>query len=159
LAANALFCSGVLNSPMNEAHFTKALCSKLYALFDEEDFTHNSLSSLLCISRVPQKRVSSSTSSCLCRCHCTIKSSTSFSVPRPLKGRFIHQNKLSPQIQKNCVSFGYCASRPRNMALIGFSQVAFNRRKLQCISKDFTVSLHISKLSSNGSKSHFVACL
>jgi hypothetical protein len=36
VAANALSHLGILNSPMNEAHFTEALCSKLYA-FDKED--------------------------------------------------------------------------------------------------------------------------
>jgi hypothetical protein len=36
VAADALSCLGILNNPMNEAHFTEALRSKLYA-FDDED--------------------------------------------------------------------------------------------------------------------------
>jgi hypothetical protein len=36
VAADALSRLGILNSPMNEAHFTEVLCSKLYA-FDDED--------------------------------------------------------------------------------------------------------------------------
>jgi hypothetical protein len=38
VAADALSRLGILNSPMNEAHFTEALCSKLYA-FDDKDLT------------------------------------------------------------------------------------------------------------------------
>jgi hypothetical protein len=36
VAADALSRLGILNSPMNGAHFTEALCSKLYA-FDDKD--------------------------------------------------------------------------------------------------------------------------
>jgi hypothetical protein len=36
VAANALSCLGILNNPMNEAHFTKALHSELYAFGDED---------------------------------------------------------------------------------------------------------------------------
>jgi hypothetical protein len=36
VAADALFCRGILNSPMNEAHLTEALRSELYAFNDED---------------------------------------------------------------------------------------------------------------------------
>jgi hypothetical protein len=36
VAADALSCLGILNNPMNEAHFTEALCSELYAFNDED---------------------------------------------------------------------------------------------------------------------------
>jgi hypothetical protein len=36
VAIHALSQLGILNGPMNEAHFTEALCSKLYA-FNNED--------------------------------------------------------------------------------------------------------------------------
>jgi hypothetical protein len=36
VAANALSCFGILNNPMDEEHFTEALCSELYAFHDED---------------------------------------------------------------------------------------------------------------------------
>jgi hypothetical protein len=37
VAADALSCLGILNNPVNEeAHFTEALCSELYAFHDED---------------------------------------------------------------------------------------------------------------------------
>jgi hypothetical protein len=36
VAADALSCLGILNNPMNEAHFTEALRSELYAFYDED---------------------------------------------------------------------------------------------------------------------------
>jgi hypothetical protein len=159
LAANALFCSGVLNSPMNEAHFTKALCSKLYALFDEEDFTHNSLSSLLCISRVPQKR---------CRCPhppvCAVVIAQSNHL-LPLASQGLWRDV--PSIKTNCPRKSRriacrLGTVPRDLATwrsLDSPRLRSIVESYNASPKEFTVSLHISKQSSNGSKSHFTACL